>query len=234
MVENKCLYEQVAKETSLPFISIKNHGQSTLVFNPILIDQALSQIAYELCGKTKVNLDVLKRICSECRICQPDIQLKGSSDYRIFRHNYGYIEENHPLAQFTHFPPEGEEDRNTRVVLVDDDPFLDVRARTLGEDGFDTFYVLINNGVPVSQIAQRDLFTQIIDLDPHCVISDKGLGYVDGILLIDACKKAGIPTIMVTGEYFTNETRKVASRFLTKPVDYHHLLAAIEELTHPK
>lgn len=60
-----------------------------------------------------------------------------------------------------------------------------------------------------------------MDYRPEFLISDKGLGYFSGISLIEQVKQAleeQVKTIMVTGEFDTRETHRVADCFIEKPL----------------
>lgn len=88
--------------------------------------------------------------------------------------------------------------------------------------------VEVNANVRANKFVCQQLSRQIIEWGPDWLISDKGLGFVDGIELIKQCKEAGIRTIMLTGEIQTAETRKVADYFLIKPTSYKQILEILE------
>ncbi|MBI2338519.1 hypothetical protein HYU95_05045 [Candidatus Daviesbacteria bacterium] len=223
----RCWYEERVEQTGIPFISIKNCTDlSTLVFNPKSYEGDIAQFIFPGCDQ--VTKKILEKICSNCNLCQPEIEREKNAGFRIYRHYYNrYENEGIPLAEFYHLMPDGGKRRGVKVAFVDDmDPTR--WAEILVLDGFEMLCVSVNANVRAREIDFRKLCQKIIEWEPDWLVSDKGLGFVDGVELIKQCKEAGIRTVMLTGEIQTAETRKVADFFLTKPTTYRSLLQAIE------
>lgn len=220
MLNEICWYEERAQEIGEEFFSIKNNGQSTLVFNPNLIDKGLGTKPF-----TFQNGKALRNICSQCHFCRPFIDERFDG-FRIIRYGYNTPQRDKPLAEFTYLPAKGEI-RGIKVAEVDDFNLTQL-VSYLSEVGFELMCVTVNPNVPTSEIKSRQLYRTIIEWGPDWLLSDKGLGFVDGIELIRTCKEAGIRTMMITGEVQTAATRRVADYFIEKPVSMENLIAILE------
>lgn len=210
MPPEKCTFESEAQRQNVDFFSRKtrpNHDE--LVLNPEPTRKVISAIT----GGSSPTVNDLYGICDKCGLCKPEIRPEGEG-FRVYRLGYEQFVSNVPLATFTQFHAEKPK-TGVRVVVVDDfSPTSGAQYYSL--KGIESLAVKINPDVRPSQMQERAVLRQIEEWKPDWVISDKGLGYFNGIDLILGCKEAGIKTIMHTGEEQTAETRRVADMFIQK------------------
>jgi CheY-like chemotaxis protein len=230
-----CAIEDISERDHHPFVSIKNNKDpSELVINPNGLPYVDWRAQYM--GFSNANERWFRAICAECGLCRPEIKLDtdahvlidGQERYglRIYRHQF--LQENlqRPLFEVTKVTFSGsnakEQEKRTRVCCIEDEkipwPLVFNGTNT------DLRMILIDSHVKPQSEDMETIMRKIVMFQPDWVISDKGLGFLDGIELIRQCKQAGIKTIMFTGEIQTDETRRVADVFLEKPVSTQTLL----------
>jgi hypothetical protein len=228
--ERRCAIENISERSLHPFVSIKNNKDpSELVINP----NGYADIDWraEAMGFHQADDRWFEAICAECTLCMPTIEIDrearasidGYTRYglRIYRHKFLqenivrslYVVQTHALYNKNQLSGEN----RTRVCCIDDDklswevPFNNTNT--------DVLAIWVDPNVRCTPLQAKALTDEIVQWNPDWLISDKGLGFVDGIELILRCKEAGIRTIMLTGEIQTDETRRVADVFLKKPVE---------------
>lgn len=227
---NRCAIETLSEESVEPFISIKNTEEpSVLVVNPNSYPDLDWRANYM--GFGRVNRRWIEAICAECALCKPkieeDLEAKTGSGFderygfRIYRHE---LSQNHikgPLYEIQRFTL-GAKDRlpdspRIKVSCVDDEKmrWKEIFAGTNTE----IQAIRVNPNVQATPLHENQLLNEVLQFNPHWLISDKGLGFLDGKKLILRCKEEGIHTIMLTGEIQTDEARRVADVFQTKPVE---------------
>lgn len=137
-----------------------------------------------------------------------------------------------PLAEFSYYNPQSERNKGVRVAVVDDSI-----AESLAEffskiGGYEVMGVQVDTGVHAGPLATEQLINKIVAWGPDWVISDVGLGNVDGTEIIKGCKKEGIKTIMFTGMATSRiriaEVNGVADFYVAKPVMPDRLLEIID------
>lgn len=212
--EIRCAYESIQDHFQIPFLSIKNRSNaSELVFNPYFS----KRLAKSMYSSEDLSQEDLQWICSECGLCKPIISGSSEEGFRIKRDSYDNSEAG-ILFQTEILVPNGEAKTFPYKICLVDDFQPKSTARGLALRGHTVLVVTVNPNIKPSELAEWEFRNRIINWEPDWLITDKGLGYVDGIDLIKVCKEAGVRTIMLTGERQTHETRRVADIFLTKPM----------------
>lgn len=230
-----CLIEQLSDEVQISgAMSIKrSSGLDEIVFNPVsalTLLRAFSEMGYGLSYPFDPDdpNDVIRGCCSSCDNCTPYI----TSDYpdlRIKRKGFSYTESRPAFEIKGRY--EGKNTTKT-VVIVDDDESIDTLAMGLAGFGLTVVAVQVHRNAEANLITQRALAALVEAQHPDCVVSDKGLGYLSGIELIEYLKEVGIFTFMLTGERQTDETRRVADYFLEKPMRISDLARTIKNSLH--
>lgn len=117
------------------------------------------------------------------------------------------------------------------IAVVEDLPQnIDSLKPQLNKNGYTLIGVYVDPDYQPTDMQQRVLARDIIDLGVDLAICDKGLGYTDGIGLVLRLKEAEVPTIMLTGERETRETHRVADRFIVKPIRPSILIEELDEM----
>lgn len=228
--ERRCAIENISERSLHPFVSIKNNKDpSELVINPNFY--ADIDWRAEAMGFHQVDDRWFEAICAKCSLCMPTIEVdleatvleNGSYRYglRIYRHKFLqenivrplYVAQTHMLYNKNRLPDQN----RTRVCCIDDEKIN--WKGTFKNTDTDVLAIWVDPNVRSTPLQAKALTDEIVQWNPDWLISDKGLGFVDGIELILRCKEAGIRTIMLTGEIQTDETRRVADVFLEKPTD---------------
>ncbi len=221
----ECRYNGLAQDSGVDFMSVKGKpdGSSELVINPNTFSE-LNAFLEKNWGAT-ITEQVLRDTCVSCGLCTPTIRRDGEG-FRIDRKGYSpsYDTEEKPLFETIILPPEVSDDNSRRICIVDDIP------SHLGEILAHNHHVLMVNvdaNVKPTLSSELALRTTIEAFRPEWVVSDKGLGNLNGIRLIEDVKRSGRRTIMFTGEIQTDETRRVADVFIEKP-HYQDVVTVIE------
>lgn len=222
-MSKECLIESLQKTVGVDFVSIKRKpGVDELVLNPNCFEEV--DWGMQLLTDRRVDRRAIEILCGICGACNFEVNYDDSTEFegrrglRVSRKNYGQEIVERPLynKEVFHFSDEDTPSgKRYRVCVVDD--FSLGFEWVFENSNTDLMEIIVDANVRPSEISSRALINEVIDWHPDCLVSDKGLGYVDGIELIKAAKATGIWMVMLTGEIQTNETRRVADVFLTKP-----------------
>lgn len=242
MIENKnCIIEDALRTAGID-VSVHNCNPdytSHIEINRDLIDRDQRDVFTDLVRiltdsdipDARLTVSSLEYVCQWCSICTSEVKYLEGENIRVIRSNFRPEEQpgaNPELFTAHTYEPEasGSLD-NLRICTLEDI-----------DQGLTSFF--IGNGATLLEIQihpyTRPTDTQIEDLlgrimrfQPSVVMTDKGLGYLDALSLIDILKRAGIATVMRTGESQTDETRRRADVFLEKYGDSQRVGRAIHE-----
>lgn len=168
-------------------------------------------------------------------------EIERSDDQEYFNDNNGpfYRKVDNPDKDFDFCPDLGLDiERAPKIGLIEDNlSLIDGLSRRLNGSGFNTVGFQINSAIyppssPTLERAQLQMVCDEILQDENCILFfiDRGLGYFDGIELVRRFAEK-IPTVMITGDFLTDETRGLCQARLEKPYNTEELLDIIRSLT---
>ena len=200
------------------------NGVDTSIKDDRLVLNAQFQGKFQGIYHSPLNTSLVTEICqSACRACQPLLS-ETPRTILVKRQGYKYIPEVQqnpgPFLDTTVFRPDKGTVVRTRATVVDDyDPIS--TAKWLAQEGFLSTSIKVDPDRAFSEILHNQLLETIINSRPGLLISDKGLGWFDGIRLITQIREreSGIWTVMFTGESDTGEPHNVAHSFVEKGYD---------------
>lgn len=170
----------------------------------------------------------LREICTACGLCRPETA-RHEKTWRIIRHGYTPESIEDPFT-LTYYQPRRDHPTRKRITIaVIDDNEPGPLARAFATNGYHTCAIRINpETVNADRLFQIPLTKAICNEQPQLAVCDKGIGYFDGLRLIQDLRDAGVFTILYTGEADSNsEVRDVADVFLMKPVAFSEILSIV-------
>jgi hypothetical protein len=223
-ITQRCTYEQITEKfPDIPFISNKG---TELVLTPQGAN--LLERAFQM---EKLNEQTLFDICALCHLCRWQIH-DLQTTWRITREGYKPVSYGPPWM-IENFEPEIFDPKKPLIVVVDDQRPEDL-GEYLANRGYRTFSVKVNPSIPplYAESLQPKLCKTIVSLKPGIIICDKGLGYFEGLKMIDYFRSKGIKVILFTAEY--DSSPEVVGRsdyFLPKPLNPELLQEALSLLS---
>ncbi len=240
----RCAIEGIADKLPVPLVSVKGNE---LVFTTASYENPAFQVYTGIDSSSDANRERQLRTfihdtCGICNLCSPRVFSPNGSDVRVERVGYSFEPNTNEIFPYesTTLRPEGKS--RGRACVLDDHKELGLHlGQILVEHGFiaDVFRTFSKTGADGVALGSSDFETMyfvdiILERAPDIVISDKGLGYFDGIDIIENIRirtEDAVETVLLTGEEQTRETHKVARHFLTKPVTSEELTRILEPIT---
>jgi hypothetical protein len=228
-VEKECLIEKAFKSASINFDSKPSPtgDVDTLEFDSQLIKHD-QYFTYSVAVRNLIQVDnahnigfkpnQLKMICGQCRNCQSDIRYTDNYSTQITRTNLYALESPIDMDLFTakmYHPTQSGVFDGKRMCLIDDEDtifqyfFIEMGAEVLN--------ILIHHVQPIGQQIES-LQDRILAFIPDIAIVDVGLGFVDGLKIIDFIRQSGVIVIALTGIEQNDEIGTRPHVLLTKPV----------------
>lgn len=231
MPDRECKIEQFSRENKLHLLSIRGDH---LVFNPAFLFSKDFTSTAGINPQSNVRYEAerfLRKTCRSCNLCSPSFDFSPTSP-RITREGYHpEISAEMPEITFREFKPMTDPNGKT-ICTIDDDPdCAENMALVFSYVGYHAYGITPGHRGIVASKTEISAFAQmVLDKSPDVVVSDKGLGWIDGIELLEqiGLKKDSVITVMLTGEWQTRETHRKARLFFTKPVNPDTLIEGIE------
>jgi len=170
----------------------------------------------DLARGATLTMAIKQHFCEHCGLCWP--MISTWRELRIEMTGYHPIRENEnaPFFALRDYIPDPCRFDNLRLVVIDDRDSVASLAELLAEK-YPSRAIKVSSNARPTEKNIRELIEVTLSFNPLIVICDKGLGFADGIDVIKRLNGCGLITVMYTGEWQTDETRRVATHFIQKP-----------------